>query len=601
MAVGRDILPRTRPGRDAASVGGYLSHRILDWGRSRLSRVRSLEAHTLYDVECVDMEANQGRVSFHPFAHPSDPAERQQAFLRAHGPRLQWADQFSQDRLGLHTPTGQSTYRSSVEALTALNLEYRRRFAATQATWHTRRPSHEDFVAMGPASLERWRETRGLIHQAERVEHRWQEHGYIDLRDRALGPRRTPRALERAFGTYRERVAAYEATLTRMEGEARGAYEYLRKQAEEEVFLALWNLHRATQQLYGGPDQVPPGLAAPLTFSARTQAHAIALGPNGMAGMEPFVERPFSVMTLVRQLKAGQITLEEFDRLVPARAAIPFLLDQFTRVRLGVPHEMMAEGVADRLISSGMSPFAEPLFPQGMFALGTHTGVSEGPGLYTLFDALHMPPPGIVYEGIFGHLPAMKEILAIHGLSLSRFKQGSPVAYREAKELRHRAMAELMSQGVTVTLMMTGTRALGWPLVSPYAPLAAPGVFHLPGEFMPSRDATGGDLRAARYALEGDYDVPIGIFPQNLHRAGFGEPSLSRRLWRLFSPYSIFHYSHPQTDEGWIAFAGYLRASDLITSRDFPLANDWTVAQMNIALLREMEMRTGFHMDAGPS
>ncbi|OGQ28852.1 MAG: hypothetical protein A3B79_04205 [Deltaproteobacteria bacterium RIFCSPHIGHO2_02_FULL_50_15] len=591
--------PFTEFGARSSSILGYAARRVVSRVRN-VGTPRGLRGESHY-TEPSHVDHFSEHIHYQRLHTTPDPTERQQAFLRAHHDRLEWAAHHLTARLQLHSEEGRDHYRTARQNLLLLNTRYREIYETMQNEWAETSlfAPQERNLQLGPPARERWQETRRLLMYAERVEHQWQLAGYQDLINQLRIRDRPPssgevRAFRKAYERYQQDTASYQASLEGMVSENLDFREHGRKKAEQRVFYSLWDLHNTVQEIYGRRDW-NHGLDAPLTFSSKTQAYLIARGPNGMAGLEPFLERVWHLRHAIGRVESGTLSLPEFDHILAREFSIPMLLDYYRGLRIGAPQDFDISQPAAALVASGLGSFSDPPphFREGMISVWPHTGSTDAAGMLGGFYLLDMPRGALVYEKAMGYAPVIRRGLAFRGVRLDR---SSPEKRAELYE----KMADKVNEGLGLGIFGTGTRALGMPLVSPYAPLDHPGALHLPGEFMFSRDMTGMPIRLAeKMREERGQDVPITIFSANLHRGGVAEPSMPRTLSGFLSGDQMFRYSWPQTEEGWLAYAGHLTSRTLLRNEDFSDLSPWDVLQMNTALGREMEMLSGFQMDAG--
>jgi len=597
-------VPRTWAGRTARSIVGYALLRLLSALWLRWWSRKERPPYLLHDYA-----HSAGSFQFETTTHP-DPAALRDAWQTTHEERLTFAATLQRNRLALHSDASAQHYQEIGQRLVQINRSFRRECAQLDTAWdqferehpglltryEQREPPVGDaagasFDVFAKLASEAWERTRWLLLDAARLEIEWQRLGYTELIEKIEGAAgRRSRSLRRVLARFGQAGHVYLAYEERRCNDERGTWEYRRKKAESRAFDALWRLHRVVERAWSGPNE---GLVAPLTFLWKTQCWFLARRPVGMSGLEPMFERTLDCRRTLLRLLGKPERDKEIDTLAATGMGMNLLADYLHTVRV-----VTIEGV-EHAFTPSQWPKVEPVegfgpevqltrsYHQPGIAVShwTHTGMLDYAGVLGVSFMLGLPPPAIVAEEAMRFVPVMGKYLQARGLLLSRSKDE---ARRRTFETRLSAYAEA---GMMLSIFGTGTRALGWPLVSPFADLDQPGVLHLPGEFIPSRDMTGMFIKHA-LALQ----APLLVFTMNLQRGGLPEPAVPRSLSGFFGNHTLFRFAQPGRDDGWVALAGRIPAALLRRDRRDDL---WATLQQDVAVVRWMEMRTGYRMDAG--
>ncbi len=613
LTIGMSLAPALAAGAEAAvgeqtwagahsdSIAGYLARRTLvGLGSSAIRRTPAGVFAFEYDQGLVRETISAETLDQNP-----DPAEREAAHSSSHATRLQWASEMATAHLELYSEATRRVYERTSREITGLNNEARGIWADMVADWQglDQANIHGRNVAIGPRAVERYGHLMQLVHRTEMAESAWQQTAYRDLmsqlEESATPPSdRQQKRFTEAYGEYEQRAQAYhrynEFVLSgaRETDDGTRVNEHTRKKMEQKTFLALWRLHETVREIYEQQNhRGAEVLGAPLTFIHKTQAYNIARGPNKMVGLEPFLEITWNFRHLVKQAKKGELGYEELDHLAATAWGLNVLTRYYRNFRIAAPDgfPVFSHHRAEELslIQGGLQAFPDGAAPAGgKIAHYPHTGSIDYAAIVGSAYLMGLEPPAVLAEKAFRFLPAMSGFLGMRGVFLDRSKGMDPV---------YENMAARVEEGMMVAVFGTGTRAIDFPLVSPFSDLDHPGALHLPGEFIPSRAMTGMHIKLAEQT-----GAPLYVFATNTHRGGIAEPSIPRDAKGFFGHEVMFHYTRLQEEDGFAALAGVLSADSLIRPDDYPEEGEWGVRQMNTALVREMEMLTGYRMDAGP-
>lgn len=587
-------VSRTTPWAEgASSIGGYLGRRVAKGVGASILFTTTTEATS----HPFSQDRLQTGFRFERLDPTPDNDERRTAHRKAHAERLQWARNHSKQWIETLSGDGAASYRRTEDAILRINREAREIFLAAEAKWATTPAEdiHERNLQIARGSMVRWHQLKRLVYEAETAERDWQLNAYQDLMLPARNSEKHWRRYSEARADFEGKMGAYLAYAERMLHDDPETREHGRKRLEQKAFMALWVLHDTVREIAQDLNLPAKDLAAPLTFTWKMQAYLISRGPNEMRGLGPLVETTWNLAPFVRDAKTGRISGRILDEKVARHWALPLLAEHYRSMRIAGPEEPLyfQDHNPDEaaLIPGGIFLFQNRggISGRGLISHWPHTGSIDYAGVYGAAHLLGLPAPSIVAEQVFNYVPIFRGVLRKRGVFLSR--SGDP---RKRRKL-YDDMAARLEEGMMLSLFGTGTRSVGWPLASPFADLNEPGILHLPGEFIPSRDMTGMAVK-----LSWQTERPIAVFTANLSRGGVPEPSIPRDLAGFFGGRNMFHFARPGEEDGFIALAGILSASSLLRPDEMAERDEWSALQANIALIREMEWLTGARMDAGP-